>query len=296
MADAYAIKHARATARPSPKILLLGGSSTLFSLDSRLLERAWERPVINFGANVALGLRYLLDSVKPHLRPGDLILAPLEYNLYQDQGVPSDQLLDYLVGQDPDYWRRLDLLARLEVVARLPASRLLAGLAARGRPPLAYRGHYAAKYIDNDGNYRANALIQHDADTQAAIRAAARQATAKIHHYGRDHQPDSPGWRRLQDYQRRLHERDICLILLPPAMMNQSRYREDPREIAYYRQLPARARTRGLIYLGEPLAFMYPPEDFFDTLYHLNAGARARHTQAVLGLIGADPWQHCAAD
>lgn len=294
MKSAYAIKHARAAEVGRPKVLLVGGSSTLFSLDSRQLQQAWERPVVNFGANAALGLRYILASARPYLQPGDLVLMPLEYNLYQDSGTPNDQLLDYIVGQDPDYWRALDPVSRYEIVARLPASRLLMGIRALKHPNGPYTGLYAPEYIDTDGNYRANDPALFDVETQGVIRNALDAAIGKVHQYGQDDHGKSYGWRLLERYQRELRAAGVCVLLIPPSMMFQDAYRDDPLESAFYRNLPRRADELGLTYLGEPLGFMYPSERFFDSLYHLDSEARVEHTQKVIDLLGPDPWRHCA--
>ena len=282
MAEAYALKQARAAALPSPKVVVLAGSNALFSLDSGRLEAAWGRPVVNLGVNAALGLDYILRSAEPYLNPGDLVLMPLEYPLYQGDTTPSAQLLDHVVGQDPDYWRGRPLHERAAFVARLPAARLLAGLRRQPDPLPPGAGLYGGQHLDARGDYTHNDPERLTPEERAAVEAAHAAARAKRHTYGRDDRPNALGWRRLRAFQRRLQARGVTLWLAPPTLMDQPSYHQDPRERRYYETLPERVRALGLSFFGEPRAFMYAPEDFFDTPYHLTAAARARHTQALI--------------
>ncbi|MBC2177766.1 hypothetical protein HCB27_14370 [Listeria booriae] len=64
------------------KIVLLGGSSVLYGFNTNEMQRRLGKPTYNAGVNVGLGFRYMLDKVEPHLKPGDHVLLPLEFNQY----------------------------------------------------------------------------------------------------------------------------------------------------------------------------------------------------------------------
>ena len=289
MAEAYALKRARAADLSGPKVVLLAGSNVLFGIDSGLLESAWGRPVVNFGVNAALGLDYILRSAEPYLNAGDLVLMPLEYPLYQGDGRPSAQLLDHVVGQDLDYWRRLPLHERAGFIARLSAARLFAGLRRQPDPLAPGAGIYGGNHLDVRGDYTHNDPERLTPEERTAVEAAHAAARVKIHAYGRDDRPNAPGWRRLRAFQRRLQARGVTLWLAPPTLMEQPSYRTDPREHRYYATLAERVRARGLSFFCDPHAFMYPPEDFFDTPYHLTATARTRHTRALTQCLPQPP-------
>lgn len=60
-----------------PKIVVLGGSSVAFGLDSEMLERYTGMPVVNFGLYAALGTKLMLDLSEDYIKEGDIIvLAP----------------------------------------------------------------------------------------------------------------------------------------------------------------------------------------------------------------------------
>ena len=59
------------------KIVVIGGSSVAFGLDSELLERNTGMPVVNFGLYAALGTKLMLDLSLPYINDGDIvIIAP----------------------------------------------------------------------------------------------------------------------------------------------------------------------------------------------------------------------------
>lgn len=60
-----------------PKIVVVGGSSVAFGLDSAMLEEYTGMPVVNFGLYAALGTKLMLDLSEDHINEGDIvILAP----------------------------------------------------------------------------------------------------------------------------------------------------------------------------------------------------------------------------
>jgi len=79
-----------------PRIILIGGSNLAFGIDSVSLEKAFHKPVVNLGLHAALGLRYMLNQVKPHLHPGDLVIVTAEYHLLNGLANGSSELLDLI--------------------------------------------------------------------------------------------------------------------------------------------------------------------------------------------------------
>lgn len=60
-----------------PKIVVVGGSSVAFGLDSEMIERYTGMPVVNFGVYAALGTKLMLDLSRDFIKEGDVIvLAP----------------------------------------------------------------------------------------------------------------------------------------------------------------------------------------------------------------------------
>ncbi|MBA3925819.1 hypothetical protein [Listeria rustica] len=82
MEDLLAKKTAMLASCTKKKIVVLGGSSVLYGFNTNEIQQRLRQPTFNVGVNVGLGFRYLLDNIEPHLKPGDQVLLPLEFNQY----------------------------------------------------------------------------------------------------------------------------------------------------------------------------------------------------------------------
>jgi len=70
-------KYERLRAIDEPKVIVVGGSSVAFGLDSALLEANVGMPVVNFGLYATLGTKIMMDLSKANINEGDIIvLAP----------------------------------------------------------------------------------------------------------------------------------------------------------------------------------------------------------------------------
>jgi len=70
-----------------PKIVVIGGSSVPFGVDSALLEEAVGMPVVNFGLYATLGTKLMLDLSLDAIKEGDIVVVapetdPQTYSLY----------------------------------------------------------------------------------------------------------------------------------------------------------------------------------------------------------------------
>ncbi len=70
-----------------PKIVVIGGSSVPFGVDSVLLEEAVGMPVVNFGLYATLGTKMMLDLSLDAIKEGDVVVIapetdPQTYSLY----------------------------------------------------------------------------------------------------------------------------------------------------------------------------------------------------------------------
>lgn len=70
-----------------PKIVIIGGSSVPFGVDTKLLEKALGMPAVNFGLYATLGTKLMLDISRGAIKEGDIIVIAPEtdaqtYSLY----------------------------------------------------------------------------------------------------------------------------------------------------------------------------------------------------------------------
>lgn len=77
-------KHAYADKTKAPRIILTGGSSLAFGIDSKMIEKHTGRPVINLGLNGSLGLDFMLNQTRYVMRPTDIVILSAEYYLSKE--------------------------------------------------------------------------------------------------------------------------------------------------------------------------------------------------------------------
>lgn len=66
---------------PGKRIIILGGSSMAFAIDSNLLRENFpDYEVVNFGMYAALGTKMMLDLSKAYLHQGDIVIVAPEQN------------------------------------------------------------------------------------------------------------------------------------------------------------------------------------------------------------------------
>ena len=62
--DGMHAKHERLHALVSPKVVIIGGSSATFGIDSDMLEKALCRPVVNMSIHAALGFGFMVREIE----------------------------------------------------------------------------------------------------------------------------------------------------------------------------------------------------------------------------------------
>src|SRR5436190_1178003 len=53
---------------PSPRLIIIGGSSAAFGVDSELVGRRCGRMGVNMGVQVAFGLSFMLSQIESHVQ------------------------------------------------------------------------------------------------------------------------------------------------------------------------------------------------------------------------------------
>lgn len=98
------------------KIIIAGGSSTLFGIDAEYASRALDMPVINFGLHAALRLEKILQEVGTVVERGDLLILPLEPPYYYNTKLNSWHVTN-IIGWDHAAWKEMSYPEKLEFVS-----------------------------------------------------------------------------------------------------------------------------------------------------------------------------------
>ena len=125
--EAYALKFAAAEKlRGQRKVLAVGGSATMFGVDSQQLALGLGLPVVNLGVNAGIGSYEVPAQVDRWIEPGDVVVMPLEYRLLLWDGVPSYVTLSWAL-EHPEALARWQLKTAFWGLLTLPLERVMQG-------------------------------------------------------------------------------------------------------------------------------------------------------------------------
>jgi hypothetical protein len=105
------------------RLIIIGGSGALFSLDAEVIENKLNIPTINFATHAGLGLRYPLEKALREVRRGDIVLVVPEYGAWYDSYCDSPGPgFEYIFTYDKSYLARMDWIEAGEMICAVPWS------------------------------------------------------------------------------------------------------------------------------------------------------------------------------
>jgi hypothetical protein len=266
---------------PSPRLLLVGGSATLFGLNAREIEAQTGIHTINLGTHAALGTACILRVAQQDARPGDTVLLVLEYELYNygkvKQSWAHNLLVDYLVSRDPSFLRSLTLPEKWTVFMLTPTSRLIEGLKNRFRAEPPYNddglGIYSLRNLDAWGD-----LSHHTREHRLANREAIVQSKSAL---GRGLPEHPEGFGPIESFCRWAQTNDIRVLATFPNLCDRSDYHGPVAEQSAQIVRGSFSRLNVPV-IGNYTNALFPEDQFLDTMYHLTEEAALARTQRLI--------------
>ena len=156
-------KHKLLEDSESPRLIFVGGSNLSFGLDSERIARECQTTVINMGIHGGLGLRYMLNDLRPFIRENDTILIVPEYDQFVRAARHANgqrELVCVLFDVYPEGKARVPLSQWTHLSKLIPtyaARKLLLGIkrgitAALGKPGRTDFGVYDRKAFNEYGD------------------------------------------------------------------------------------------------------------------------------------------------
>jgi hypothetical protein len=253
------------------RVLIVGGSSGLFSLDAELLERRLGRPVINLCTHAGLGLRPLLADARAMAHAGDFILLALEDAHYRNR---SASLITPLAEKalwttSPGLLRELSWPLQWTELYGHPLEDYAQGWRRRNEamaPPsrLDAPRQYSSVELSPRGDYRGRATYA-EAELRAAkigaIKAVNREAAEDLRHFF--------AW---------CLRSGVRLAAVLPATLRPEPGQTQARSEAVLKEFLATADIPLLRLTG---AEALPRELMLDTPYHTNTAGRRMVTELL---------------
>lgn len=99
------------------KIIVTGGSSTLFGIDTAYASKALDKPVINFGLTAGTELKKLFKSVSKVLSPKDIVIILLEPTYWECGNKGFQTNIRDVIAWDHETWDEATPIEKLNLLS-----------------------------------------------------------------------------------------------------------------------------------------------------------------------------------
>lgn len=260
-----------------PKLVLLGGSATLFGIKASVLELELGVPVINGGLHAGLGMNCILREGKKMLRPGDTVMLFPEYELLSfgennRREWAAITYLDFILSRDSNHYLCLPLADQIEIALMTPLDRIGRGIKGRWMPekllPVSEYNPYDVVWLDDHGD-----MTGHYAERRPAIAEDRdnRVCDSLINGFSLDEE----GFQLISEFSRWAMANHVRVIAGFPCMVDRDEY--DSHMISVLEaKLISYFSKEGIYVVGSIGESLLSRIDFFDTIYHPTEEASVR--------------------
>ena len=284
--DLNQIKGRLAERTASPKLLLVGGSATLFGVSAREIQQQTGWRTVNLSTHAALGTTYILQLAQRAAKPGDTVLLVLEYELYNygkvEQTWADKLLVDYLLARDPAFFHRLGLREQWTLFMLTSNSRLLEGLKnrLRGERPFddAGMGVYSIRHLNEWGD-----LTRHTKEHRLVKRDAILRTNSTL---GRGLSEHALGFAPIAAFCRWAQTNHIRVLAAFPNLCDRPDY-HGPVAQRSARIIEDFFAGLGVPVIGDYTDALLPEEELLDTMYHPTEEAALARTQRLIPKLKA---------
>lgn len=269
--DIYKIKTDLATSIQEPKLVVVGGSESLFGISCQLIHQRTGYPCVNGATHAGLGAPYILNRSRSWLKAGDTVLVTLPYGLYGDDGIPRETLIDYVVSRSPADLLSIHPLQSLRIVFGISFSRLMLGTINQIIPPIPRLQAYQAETLNEFGDETNNRIQDLDKDT-SGLRPFANP-------YG--YIQSSQGMKAVEEFVNYCRDHQINVIATWPNVLRFPVYNQKPYQ-QLFQSIEDFYKRIDIPLLGTAEQFMFDREMMYDTVYHLNSRGVRRRTAILI--------------
>ncbi len=278
MKEAYAIKSSMATSINQPKLVVVAGSNALFGVSCQKIQQEMGIPCVNGAAVAPLGLDYLFYRARSWLKPGDTVLLPLEYHLYQSLDKPSNILIDYVFARDKNYFDSLNITQKFRFLGGLSWMRLLRGIVAKFVPPKPLNYSYQSDTLNVFGDETNNKKSDISEDNLKELSLAQPMS------YVKDQLELSHGTNQIEIFADWCKSNNVQIIAAWPSTIWFEDY-QGSRQKIFFQSISSFYANIDVPILGNYDSFMYDKSMFFDSGYHLHDEGTNERTQQIINLI-----------
>jgi hypothetical protein len=263
-------KTALARAIAVHKIVIVGGSSSLFGINAEQIETATGIPTVNLATHLRAGPAYQLYKAREVLRSGDLVILALEYGALSPVNDAHPILLRQILYFDLGYLLERPSLLGL-VMFGWPLSEAITGLT-RAQASIAWP-------------YRVEAITDHgDIDWSGEQEPSETARVAEVPPFAPAMPQSSAGLDALHAFLRYCEQSQVRVIYTWPNLVEKPEYLTE-RYTKYFADLIAFFESIGVPVVGRPEDALFSLANSLDTEKHpRHAGSFVRTARLIASL------------
>ena len=267
---------------PSPRIIIVGGSGASSSIDSEKMLKATGYNPVNMGLYAGLGMRFVLNQVRDEIRTGDIILFAPEYELLQQPSYGDGHLLLEMLHENPTKLTEFMNPRSLVVMTRAFPGWLqlqIQKLATRISKKVSPREETLVERLYK----RENVNLYGDLDTRVVSGVhLTLEDIMKDTHFVRPH-IDAINLTLLKEFALGAVTKGVKLFVVLPAVPKALEKYNIDSVTSQYKELVDVVGKESII--GTPGYFVFPDDQFLDSLGHLTATGKSSRTDKILKLL-----------
>ena len=262
----YRIKESASRDVLGQKVMLIGGSATLFGFSAEQASKETGLSFVNFGTHAGLGASYILYRARSALRPGDVAVLTLEYTL-PTRPEATATLASHFAYNDIGYLQHAPLSAIPELTFGLRPVQLLRDSLVQRIP-----GSFVPPVLSSYGDETRNTE-----PTEAQRRAAVNVNYPLGVGFGADFRH-----RYIRSFIEWCEQNRIRVIFIPPPVYVPEQFRAEVSADKVSERISAFFSSHGAQPGGVLEDYMMSADDIFDTNYHANARGRRKVTNQLV--------------
>lgn len=258
----------------SPRIIFLGGSNLCFGLQSKRIAETFQLPVVNLGLHAGIGLRYMIQDLKPYINNGDLIVLATEYtDYYSDQYWGNIELASMIFDVDPAGLAHLSLYHWEKLIPSI----FKYGSLKIVKVPKIIRYYWGSRDMDiREFGYYNKHTFNKFGDT--------------YYHWGLDNLSFSPypgpsnnnlnmkAYSDIENFIAYAKNKGADVMILPPAIQNKTFINQS----IIIEEIERELSKRNISFQNSPEVYCFDDSLFFNTPYHLNKTGVDKRTTLII--------------
>lgn len=258
------------------RLLIISGSNSVYGISCKTIHDKTGFLCANGGTIVTFGVDYILHNARTWAKPGDTVLLPLEYLHYQDNGIPNQQLIEYVLAYDMNYLKRIDPVTQFSMIGGISFWKLINNIVSVIQEKKSKNKNNSIqksniKKINKYGDTTSNQKKLDIVDTFQPLKITGNVT-------------DTNGMKSIAKFIKWCRENNINVLATWPNTIYFEEYNTKATE-KYFDSIKEFYKNLKVPMIGEPQDFMYNKSLFYDSMYHLNAKGVTQRTQQLIDLL-----------